>query len=362
MLPPSQESCGRVLSPGGFGQNQLSRPSPVSLKLPKANKWGRLLLLTAGLTVLWSNRIAIIQAFKRLFPGKELWDYMDVLLVPIVIFIVGFAIDKRGKAREEALKSEGERIRKEELKNQVLQEFFDRISAILLDKQVLGLAKAAESLNNHEDPLVESAREVVRARTLSILRFFSDDIEKKSAVVRFLIDSDILRYLRVSLAGADLKGAMLNGARLCNANLNKADLRGVDMSFARLVGSNLEEANLSQARLTKTHFNGAQLFGADLRKAEISISNFTGASLSMADLSGADLSETNLSHSDLFQSKLIGANLSRAMLWGADLGEASLSGANLEGVKWDDSTRWPDRHSFRSASNIPEALKIKIGL
>jgi hypothetical protein len=335
----------------------------VPPNLAKACKRGKLLLLTAGVAALYAKRTIITQALQSLFPGKELWDYLEVLLVPLVISVVGFALDRRGKAREEALREEGERIRAEERKNQVLQEFLDRITAIILDKPILSLAKDAERPGrNYVNPEVETARDVIRARTLSTLRVFSKDIEKKNAVVHFLIDAQILNCLRVSLAGADLRGANLNGVWATHADLKQADLREVDLRFARLSESNLEEANLSEAWLTRSNFNKATLYGANLTKADLSISNFIGASLCMADLSEANLSDSNFSESDLFQSKLNSANLSRALLFGADLGEAMLIGADLAEVRWDESTKWPGRKSFQDAIHIPEALRAQLGL
>lgn len=155
---------------------------------------------------------------KSQFPGKTKWDYIEKIFIPIAPpAAIGFGVwflDKSAKDRE-CQREENEN------KNQALQIYFERISAVLLDKQVISLAKAAKKLGpDHTEPLVESARHVFRAQTLAILRIFSADEEKKSSVVRFLIESEILSSLTVSLSGADLIGA-----KLIEADLSWADLQ-----------------------------------------------------------------------------------------------------------------------------------------
>jgi CO dehydrogenase/acetyl-CoA synthase epsilon subunit len=288
-------------------------------------KWGSFALLSVGLAVLIANRKLIVEALKSMFPGKGLWDYLEMLLVPVLIFGLTVLLERWNKNRDVVQRNESERIRQEEAKDQALQLYFDRISSILIDKQVISLAEAAKKLGpDYKDPLVESARDVIRAQTLAILRVFSADKEKKSSVVRFLIESEILSSLTVSLSGADLSGADLSGAHLAGANLTGADLSGDNLSYANLSGAKLFSANLS------------------------------GAILSEAYLSGANLSFANLSE----------ANFSRAneFAYGANLSDADLSWANLENIKWDEQTSWPDLSSFKGARNIPEALKKQLGL
>ncbi|EDT8110721.1 pentapeptide repeat-containing protein [Salmonella enterica subsp. enterica serovar Oranienburg] len=100
--------------------------------------------------------------------------------------------------------------------------------------------------------------------------------------------------MRESGSRADLRGANLRGANLCDADLRGADLRDAD------------------------------LFGADLRDADL-----FGADLLGANLRGANLRGANLCGADLFGANLRGADLCGADLFGADLLGANLCGANL---------------------------------
>jgi hypothetical protein len=139
----------------------------------------------------------------------------------------------------------------------------------LLDKQVISLAEAAQKLGpDYKDPLVESARDVIRAQTLAILRVFSADIDKKGAVVRFLIETEILSSLSVSLSGADLCGAKLIAANLSGADLSGANLNEAKLNVAELSGANLSGAELIGANLSGANLDWAHLFMADLMDLE----------------------------------------------------------------------------------------------
>ncbi len=59
---------------------------------------------------------------------------------------------------------------------------------------------------------------------------------------------------------------------------------------------------------------------------------------------------------------LKGADLTDADLTGAYLTGASLSGADLRGVKWDAKTHWPERSKVKNAKNIPQKLKLQLGV
>jgi hypothetical protein len=81
---------------------------------------------------------------------------------------------------------------------------------------------------------------------------------RKASVVRLLIETDIIKRLKVSLEGADLTGADLSVA-----SLQRADLNGAKLSVANLLGADLSVASLQGADL-----NGANLSGADLSSAK----------------------------------------------------------------------------------------------
>jgi uncharacterized protein YjbI with pentapeptide repeats len=342
--------------------------------------WKLRWLVLGGLLVVvligWHSVIA--GWLKMQFPGKTKWDYIEKLFIPIASpAAIGFGVwflDKNAKVRE---------AQREEVdnKNRALQVFIDRISAILLKKQVVYLAEAEKKLGpQYQDSIVAGAREVIKSQTLAILRIFASDTEKKSAVMRFLVESEVIEKVGIPLEGADLANANLSFARLVNAELSKAVLNGSDLRHARLInarlvraklnGANLNWANLIGAKLDFAELRGAKLFEAllsgttslyhaSLIDADLRGANLCGANLQSANLSGANLQDAILSEADL---KFV--NLKKAHLNGADLYSADLFMADLQDISWDNETQWPARSALRweMVQNIPNALKKQLAL
>jgi hypothetical protein len=216
--------------------------------------------------------------------GKTLWDWLSLLGVPLSLAILGYWLQqvqqkraedlaKEQQKRAEDLAKEQRELAAEETKEEVLQVYFDRLSVLLVDKNLLAISAelGTKEWNGRstaeERELLDSAVDVIRARTLSILRRFEKDLERKNSVIRFLIEADIVSKLKLNLSKADLSKAdlskaNLSNANLSNANLSKANLRGANLSKADLSGADLIVANLSKADLSGANLSGANLSGA----------------------------------------------------------------------------------------------------
>lgn len=132
------------------------------------------------------------------------------------------------------------------------------------------------------------------------------------------------------LIGCSLTQANFAGGDLQEANLSQADLRGADLRSANLVGANLSGANLNEADLDGANLAGADLRGVNLRNTLFRNVYLSGANLSGSDLSGLDLSALNLNSATLIETNLSGANLQQTQLMAANLAGANLASANLE--------------------------------
>ncbi|HBL9987282.1 TPA: pentapeptide repeat-containing protein [Salmonella enterica subsp. enterica serovar Sternschanze] len=95
--------------------------------------------------------------------------------------------------------------------------------------------------------------------------------------------------MRESGSRANLRGADLYGANLCDANLRGADLYGANLCDANLCDANLRGADLYGANLCDADLRGANLYGADLYGANLCDADLRGANLCDADLRGANL-------------------------------------------------------------------------
>ncbi len=310
----------------------------------------------------------------KIEPGKTLWNWLNLLGVPITLAILGYWLQQVQQKRAEEEAKEQRKLAADRTNEEVLQVYFDRLSALLVDKKLLAIADKVNSekpeklqATQEEQELLDSAVNVIRARTLSIFRRFENDKERKNSVIRFLIEADFISKLKINLSGADLSGAHLSYANLSGANLSGADLssahlgeanlsyanlsganlNGADLSGAHLIGANLSYADLSSANLNGTHLSYAHLIGthlsyvnfsnADLNGAHLSYSNPSYANFSNADLSGAHLIDTNFSAANLRGADLSAANLSGADLSYANLSSADLSYADLSGTNFSNA-------------------------
>lgn len=277
------------------------------------------------------------------FKAKTLWDWFDLLIVPLSLAILGYTLQQGQQRRAEAISKKQKEIADNEAKEEILQIYFDRISTLLVDNKLLSIATQPKDVRTIEDKeILDATRDVIRARTLSILRRFKNDGNLKGNIISFLVETEVVSRLELDLSEADLgraelEGIDLSGANLCDANLDSANLEGANLSRAilhraslnstRLNGANLFEASLQSAQLKK-----AQLVGANLNCAVLSVASLNYANLRLANLFKANLYLACLDHANLKSSDLSCANLLLATLTEANLSRSIIAGTDLRGT------------------------------
>jgi len=146
----------------------------------------------------------------------------------------------------------------------------------------------------------------------------------------------------VTLAGAYLPEADLEGASLANADLRGADLRQANLQATDLRGADLRGADLSQARLEEASLHGTKIDNTtqleDKWQLVWQIINL-GAENRDLHTHNLDLSQANLSGANLRGANLSFGSLSKADLSGADLTGADLNNVNLRETMIDDATK-----------------------
>jgi uncharacterized protein YjbI with pentapeptide repeats len=303
------------------------RPTSILLLSIPAVVW----LTMQGYTAAWTGFAAPEGAALG---AKTLWDWMDLLLVPLFIAAGALLLNRsqrtseRQRAKERlALEQEIESDRQQE---ESLQTYFDRIIELVLKDK---LSKFSP----------DEIRNVAKTRTLSVLRRL--DGRRKGLVILFLRDSGLIDRTDavIDLCGADLRGVYLAQASLRRINFAEADLSNADLhdanlsrsylSSTNLSGANLHGANLSGADLFEANLNAADLTQCNLREANVNGADLRGCRLNQADIRKADLSGVNLNVSDLVKADLRGAKLDGAKLLGANLSQADLSGTQVTGTE-----------------------------
>ena len=206
--------------------------------------------------------------------AKSLWDWLDLLIVPLVLSVGVWFLSSTEKESEKLVELDRQR-------QVMLELFIDQISKLILN-------------NNLKSKKVTSEIRVL-ARTYALGAFRRLDKERKAEALQFLFESQLINKNPViSLNGANLREAILDtadlieaeikGAYFCfasfkNANLTKTNFCGCDLSFTNFTQANLTETDLSytflkfaklqNVDLTKTNINFADVEGADLRGAKL---------------------------------------------------------------------------------------------
>src|SRR5215203_818166 len=190
------------------------------------------------------------------FRGKTVWNWLEVLVVPLMLVAIGFLFTAQQDQRQQQIedqraqqaqkienqRAEAEReLAKQSAQDEALQAYLDQMSNLLLEKDLRDSKKDSE------------VRTLARARTVTVLGRLDPD--RKTQAMQFLVEAELVQSVDdrdpiIALSGADLNGV----------DLKEANMSGVDLKEANLSEANLSEANLSEANLKEANLSGAKLF------------------------------------------------------------------------------------------------------
>ena len=240
------------------------------------------------------------------FSGNDLVDWLDLLLIPVVlalgVLVVNWATQRRQMQLARDENETDRQIAADRNNEETLRHYQDAMERLLLERKL-----------NSPPGRASGEATIAEARTRSALRTL--DPIRKGLLLQFIHEAHLINsdHPILTLALADASAAELNYANLIGSNFSSTNLRS-----AKLRGADLTEAIFSKSNMRWTILRLAKLVDADLSWADL-----TGANLNAADLRGASLRATVLKR----------ANLRAADLAGADLTGADLTGADLTGAK-----------------------------
>jgi uncharacterized protein YjbI with pentapeptide repeats len=236
------------------------------------------------------------------FCGKTAWDFLDLLLVPILVGLLAVGLTAWFNVQQS---QRAQAIATQQRQYDAVQEYMDKMTDLILSDREGGLRSSKEG---------SDLRKLARARTLTVVLALNG--ERKRIIVTFLYEA---RLLEAPNPIVDIGGASLE-----DAHLQRNPYVGVDLQGTYLNDSSDEDQR-----------------GASLRKCDLRDAYLRDADLGDADLTRADLARAHLNDSPdkdkvgtvLIRADLSKANLSKAHLGKANLSEANLSEANLRGAK-----------------------------
>lgn len=221
-------------------------------------------LIYKGYSKDWTGFGITLDSQGKIVPAKKLWDWLDLLIVPLFLALAVWFLDWSRKASER-------RVETDRQHQKTLDDYLTCMTELILKYQLV------------EENQSKTARDIARTRTMAALR--SLDAERKSQLLQFLYESGLIGPDPI----VQLNGADLSRAELDQAVLRKAELRGVHFKDASLKDSTMD--------------------GADLRGSDFSGADFTGASIK-----DANLTQANLTNAKVTKEQLNSANTKQAIL------------------------------------------------
>jgi uncharacterized protein YjbI with pentapeptide repeats len=315
--------------------------------------------------LVWVIRCAIALGLLVLIASvvdKTLWDWLGLLIVPVVLAIGGYLFNS---SQNRATQAAAERRAQDE----ALQAYLDQVGKLLLDK--------ARPLR--ETQARDEARTLARARTIAVLR--SLDANHNGIVLSFLQESGLINQESpvISLQAADLSQVHLERMTLRNVSLSDAKLRQANFEEAVLWSLSLHEVDLTEANLKKVviygnvDLSGSTLKRADLRGGELISLGIEEMEINLgsADLEGADLREAVLGGDYGFRdlrlysttiasgavshpSSFKGANFDNAILKGANLHRAQLTAEQLAQCRLLEGATMPNGQKYEEWLKTPD--------
>src|SRR6266568_312496 len=194
---------------------------------------------------------------------KTLYDWMQLLFIPLVLAVAGFwfnhrerkAAELRAENEQKAaeLRADAEReieqqraqterdIAEDNQREVALQAYINEMSELLLDK------------NLRESTVTDEVRIIARVRTLTVLPRL--DGKRKRNLLLFLYDAGLINrsHQIIDISDTNLSEADLSGVNLCQSQWirdNSNDKKSIRTINADLSGVNLQNANLNGANLS----------------------------------------------------------------------------------------------------------------
>lgn len=245
----------------------------------------RLFWYLIGIIIIMLSLNFIVLAYEFNWPGagfrgKTVWDWLQLLIIPLVLTLVALLFNQASSRTERQIASDKQ-------KGDLLQAYLDRMSELLLEKGLRTSQPDAE------------VRNVARAHTINVLTQL--DAKRVAYVLNFLREAGLADASEPVIS---LRAASLSDVKWEMINLSRANLSGIVLT----------RPDLSKALLVETNLRQVGLVRADLRQAILIGADFSGADLAEADFSGANLAEANLSEANLSRTNLKGANIDKSQL------------------------------------------------
>lgn len=219
------------------------------------------IVVTLALIILPVTILVLTGRLETGFCGKTLWDWLEVIGIPIIVVIIAGAFAFVSQKAERRAEEQRERDI-DHAREAILRTYLDDMTKLILVHEL--------QISNEGS----AERAVAHAHTFMALD--SLDGPRKGVLLQFLKKSQLINKDKpiISLEFANLIKASLSNADLCDTDLHGVNLNYADLKYASLRNSNLTKAVLSNtdlrnSDLTEAILNDANLYNSDLGEAVV---------------------------------------------------------------------------------------------
>lgn len=217
---------------------------------------------------------------KGIANPKLLWDWLDLLIIPSSVALVGWIYKEFEKSKDAKKEYENKQ-------NETLDSYFRNISDLIINNNLLD-----NNLNN-------DSKIIARTRTIVAIENLSGD--RKGQVLQFLHESNLIRNNVVDLVGANFKDSEVSGIVLTDISI-----KGVFFCRSEFVKTYLQNTDFSACDFSETNFDGSLLLNTNLSYTKLVNCKLTNIDLTTVNFEGADLTKADLSFSKISKTQLDG--------------------------------------------------------
>lgn len=202
---------------------------------------------------------------------KTLWDWLDLLIVPVSIGVVGWIYKEYEKSKEE-------RRIKEDKYNDILDSYFKNISDLILNSNLTKNKKNKKS------------KKIARTRTIIALEEL--DGERKGQILQFLRETKLLKKIDIlgaNFSEGDFEGLVLRNQIIKGVNFKNSNFDNSYLDGTQFISCDLDSCSFSNSSLKNVDFNYSKLNNSTIRNTDVTTVKFEGAELNNVDLRSTNI-------------------------------------------------------------------------
>lgn len=204
---------------------------------------------------------------------KTLWDWLDLLIVPASIGIIGWIYKEYEKSKEE-------RRLKEDKYSDTLDSYFKVMTDLMLNSKL---------------PKNKQSRKIARTRTIVALENL--DGERKGQIFQFLKETKLLDKIDIlgaNFSEGDFEGLVFRNQILKGINFKNSNFDNSYLDGSQFVSCDFDSCTFSNSSLIGVDFFYSKLNNSSIRNTDITTVKFEGVELNNADLRNTKILSSQL--------------------------------------------------------------------